>query len=472
MSGLSCAYFLLREAKTRGVRVEPTIFEARSDLGGVVKTVRHGGLVLDMGPECFVSTKPAVGEIARELHFDSRIITQAERRTFIAEASALREVPEGLLSMNPNIPALLMSRLFSSRAKVRLAAEPLIRRGNNSGDESVADFVSRRFGIEFLERLAEPLIGGLYGADPSMLSAKASMPHLVGLEIAHGSVFVGMAKDRCRQLIEHDRQRTLAKSNAGTMSTFDGGMGVLVDELKASLGTRVRIINSQVVFLCRYGGANKWLIGSRDRKKEWFDAIMIALPGPAAAPLLFSVDESLSCALSSIKYSSPAVVSMVFEQAALAEPLKGSGFLVPKSIRRSVRACTFSSNKFRREQTREHVVLRASCNVADAKSSDEEIKLAAVDELRDYLKILEEPIFSIVARHENAIPQFAPGYENLLALIERRKAALPGFALVGNAFGGMGVSDCVMRARLESERLLETIEFEFASKRCVDENYN
>ncbi len=397
-------------------------------------------------------------DIASELALDSRIIAQAERRTFIADSSELCEIPEGLLSMNPKIPAFLKSRIFSFRAKARMAAEPLIVPGACAGDESVADFLVRRFGREFLERLAEPLIGGLYGTDPSMLSAKATMPHLVGLESAHGSVVVGMLIDRCRQLIEQDRMRTLAKSSAGTMSTFDGGMGVLVDRLKACLASRARIVNSRVVSLCRDGGASKWLIESADRQRECFDAIIVALPAPAAARLLHSVDESLSSALSSIKYSSPVVVSLVFKQTAFAKPLVGSGFLVPRRIRRTVRACTFSSNKFKRESTGEYVVLRASCNVADAKKSDEEIVLSVVDELKDYLKIVGEPVFSIVARHDNAIPQFAPGYEDLLELIERRKAALPNFALAGNAFGGMGVSDCVMRAQKESARLLERME--------------
>ena len=457
ISGLSSAYFLLRDARTHGVDIEPTIFEARAELGGAIRTVNHDGLVLDQGPECFVSTKPAVIEIARELNFDSKIIGQAQRKTFIAGDSNLCEIPEGLLSMSPKIAAFLKSRLFSLQAKARMAAEPFVRPRCGSKDESVANFLLRRFGPEFLEKLAEPMIGGLYGTDPSMLSARSTMPHLVALESEHGSVIFGMLKDRLRQRIERDRMRTLAKSSAGTMSTFDEGMAVLVDELRTYLHGRSRIVYSKVDALWRDARAGKWIIKSADQAQERFDAVVIALPAPDAVKLLLRVDETLSFALSSIKYSSPVVVSLTFDETAFVKPLIGSGFLVPKQLRRTVRACTFSSNKFKRVMSKERSVLRASCNVADHQRSDAEITSSVVAELREYLGSFAEPQLSIVTRHESAIPQFAPGHGSLLESIEKRKEMLPNFALVGNAYGGMGVSDCVMRASNESERLLEQL---------------
>ncbi len=453
ISGLSSAYYLLREAGKHGIEIDVTIFERKTELGGVIKTICHAGSVLDLGPECFVSTKPAVMEIARHLGFESRILGQSQRRTFIAGESDLCEIPEGLLSMKPKIPAFLRSRLLSLRAKARMAVEPLIRKREEAHDESVSDFLSRRFGAEFLERLAEPLIGGLYGTDPAMLSARSTMPHLVGLETAHGSVVAGMLKERLMQRIEPDRSSRLEKSNAGTMSTFDDGMAVLVEELQSSLDGHARIVNSKVVGLLLDGGAGKWRVITSDQMQEQFDVVIMAVPAPVASKLLSSVDGCLASSLSSIKYSSPAIVSFIYDRAVFAEPLMGSGFLVPKRLRRSVRACTFSSNKFKRRSEASGVVLRASCNVLEPLATDDEIKEMAASELKQYLNILGDPSFSILRRHESAIPQFSPGHENLLELIEKRKAALPNFALVGNAYGGMGVSDCVMRARQESERI-------------------
>lgn len=457
ISGLSSAYFLLGEAEKRGIDIDLTIFESTNELGGAIRSVCHEGVVLDLGPECFVSTKPAVMEIARDLLFDSRIIAQAQRQTFIADSSGLCEIPEGLLSMNPKIPAFLKSRLFSYRAKVRMAAEPFIGKRAGAHDESVAVFLKRRFGAEFLERLAEPLIGGLYGTDPSRLSARSTMPHLVGLESTHGSVVLGMLKDRLRQTIEHDRVQTLAKSNAGTMSTFDKGMGVLVEELKSSLKGRVRIVNCKIASIWRQERSGRWLLRTSDRIEEQSDVVVIAVPAPVASQLLASVDESLSSYLSSIKYSSPTVISLIYDRSSFANHLKGSGFLVPKRLRRSVRACTFSSNKFKRETAANRVVLRVSCNAADSGSTDDELQESVCAELKKYLNITGDPLFAILTRHERAIPQFAPGHQHLLELIESRKTRLANFALVGNAYGGMGVSDCVMRAQQESERIADCL---------------
>ena len=457
ISGLSSAYFLLANAEERGIDIDLTIFESTNELGGAIRTVCYEGAVLELGPECFVSTKPAVMEIARDLLFDSRILAQAQRQTFIVENSDFCEIPEGLLSMNPKIPAFLKSSLFSCRAKMRMAVEPFIGRRAEVHDESVADFLKRRFGAEFLERLAEPLIGGLYGTDLSQLSAKSTMPHLVGLESTHGSVVLGMLKDRLRQTIERNRAQTLAKSNAGTMSTFDKGMGVLVEELKSCLKGRVRIVNSRVAGLWREESSDRWLIRTSDQIEESCDVVVMAVPAPVASKLLSSVDESLSSYLSSIKYSSPTVMSLIYDPSCFARPLKGSGFLVPKRLRRSVRACTFSSNKFKRETAANRVVLRVSCNAADSASTADDLSESVGAELRKYLHITGDPLFTVLTRHESAIPQFAPGHQHLLGLIERRKTLLPNFALVGNAYGGMGVSDCVMRAKQESERIAASL---------------
>lgn len=455
ISGLSSAYFLLAEAERHGLDVDLTLFEAKKELGGVIKTMHQDGVVLDMGPECFVSSKPSVIDLAQELKIGSRILPQAERQTFIASNAKLCAIPPGLLSMNPDIPAFLASDLFSARAKARMAIEPLVQRGQKADDESVSAFLTRRFGEEFLHKLAVPLIGGLYGTDPALLSASATMPLLIGLEADHGSVILGMIKNRLRQFIACDRKSASAKSNAGPMSTFDNGMSVLVEELKSRLLDRVKIEEAEIVSLVSH--LNKWQIVASDDIQWQFDAVVLAVPAIAAAKLLASVDRTLSDRLCSIKYSSATVLSLVFDRSAFSDTLTGSGFLVAKEENLTIRACTFSSNKFKRANQRNKIVMRVSCNVRDRSIRDEQIKAAAIADLNRYLNICKSPEMSFVARHQNAIPQFAPGHSQLIAEIEERKSRIPYLALAGNAYAGMGVSDCIMRAENECHRLTELL---------------
>lgn len=458
ISGLSAAYFLLQEADLKGAEIDLIILESSGSVGGSIKTFRYKETVLDLGPECFVATKPAVLELSENLGIDSRIVTQAQRKTFIAVDSVLYGIPDGLFSMNPKIADLLTSNLFSPSGKLRMAGELFVSRRIESTDETLADFVERRFGREFLERIAEPIVGGLYGTTPESLSARSTLPYLVGLELSHGSVIRGMLteltnrkkREASHAIIKGDLQKK------GTMATFDQGMVVLVEELKKHIAGRCKLVSAEVESI-QPGEKKGWQIHCSNTMNFESDAVVVALPASAASTVLAKTDKVLSDNLSLIRYSSPIVVNLIYDQNAFSKQLIGSGFLVPRKERGIVRACTFSSNKFKRNVGDDQVVLRASLDTSmdpcPAMQSDDQIQKAVAADLKKYLSTRNDPIFSMVTRHKKAIPQFAPGHQDLLDGIERRQEQFSNLALIGNAYGGMGVADCVARAKQECQRI-------------------
>lgn len=458
ISGLSAAYFLLQEADLKGVEIDLTILESSGSLGGSIKTLRYKEQVLDLGPECFVATKPAVLELSGNLGIDSRIVTQTQRKTFIAVDSVLCGIPDGLFSMNPKIADLLSSNLFSASGKLRMAGELFVRRRIESTDENLADFVERRFGREFLERIAEPIVGGLYGTTPESLSARSTLPFLVGLERNHGSVMRGMLSELTDRKKREAGQAKIKgePKRKGTMATFDQGMVVLVEELKKHIAARCKLVSAEVESI-QPGEKKGWQIHCSNTMNFEADAVVVAIPASAASTILAKTDKVLSDNLSSIKYSSPIVVNLIYDQNAFSKQLIGSGFLVPRKERGIVRACTFSSNKFKRKVADDQIVLRASLDTSmdpcPATQSDDQIQKAVAADLKKYLRTRNDPLFSVVTRHKKAIPQFAPGHQDLLDGIERRQERFSNLALIGNAYGGMGVADCVARAKQECQRI-------------------
>lgn len=453
ISGLTAAYSLLRFAEERGLSFDITLFEPRTNLGGVIQTVRQDDVVMDLGPECFVSSKPAVLDLAEDLGIESRIICQSNRKTYISKGAELHSLPEGL--SKEQITSFASSNLISMPGKLRMALEALISRSNHSSDESVADFISRRFGHECLEQLAEPLIGGLYGSDPEMLSARSTIPTLVALEQAYGSVLVGMLKKMRKQ--SATQPPAAAKMS---MSSFDQGMIVLVEQLKSYLERRCTFISKEVTSIeqGKYGRAWDvyWLNGLKQ-----VDAVVVAAPASKAAPIVLKVDRFLAMTLHSIKYSSPIVVNLIYDRELVRHSLDGSGFLVPRNERRTIRACTFSSSKFRHRSTPDKALIRVSLNTLRIPGlndlSDRDVAAVVANDLSGYLGISKQPMSVVVTRHQTAIPQFAPGHDAIVREIERRISKLDNFALVGNAYAGMGVSDCVARAQKEAARLADSL---------------
>ena len=345
IAGLAAAYELEKARASNGA-VEYMLFEARPRLGGSLASEIVNGAVLERGPDSFLTEKPAAAELCRELGLGADLIpsNDAARKTYIVVHNRLVPLPDGLMFLVPTklVPTAL-TRLFTLRTKVRMALELLHPPTANEHDESVAALVERHFGREAVDRLADPLLSGIYGGDAAELSAQTVLPRLVDMETKYGSLTRGM-------LAAHKKMRAMAKNASGPkreapaiFTALRAGMQELVDALVARLDPACVHTGTPVRGIEKTGGG--WRIEARDQKQE-FDALIMAAPAWAAGSLLEQVDPVLSAELGSIPYSSSITVNLIYDESKIGTLPDGFGFLVPAVEGRSMLACTFVHRKF------------------------------------------------------------------------------------------------------------------------------
>jgi len=434
ISGLAAAHRLSEQ------QVRVTLLEASPRLGGTIQTEHRDGFLLERGPDSFISEKPQALELAKQLGLESRLIQTNEqfRRSFIVRDGRLRAVPEGFQLLAPSrFWPFITSDIFSITGKARMAADLLLPRKSTNGDESLASFVRRRLGTEALERMAQPMVGGIYTADPETLSLRATLPRFLEMEREHRSLILAM--------LRQGRAQKVGTSGArySLFLTFDQGMQVLVDALAQQVKADIRL-NTRVVRLKHDGSG--WTI-TTSKGVINADAICVALPAYLAASLLDNVNERLADKLRQIKYASTATINFAYRRAAITHPLNGFGFVVPFVEKRSLIACTFSSVKFSGRAPEGHVLLRAFAGGAlqpEIFALDEgEMRVRVESDLRELLGITEEPLFVEVAKWKDSMPQYEVGHLEQVNAIEKLAGEIPGLTLAGNAYRGAGIPDCI-----------------------------
>jgi oxygen-dependent protoporphyrinogen oxidase len=363
----------------------------------------------------------------------------------------LRPVPEGFQLLAPSrIWPFLTTDIFSLAGKARMSADLFLprRTTNGTNDESLASFVRRRLGREALERMAQPMVGGIYTADPETLSLRATLPRFLDMERDHRSLILGMLRKGRSQTGTSGARYSLFLS-------FDQGLQVLVNALtKAITGCKVQL-NTKVAAIERHSG---WLIKSDNGQTLEADAICLAVPAYVAARLLSTVNAELAAKLNEIKYASTATINFGYRRDAIQHPLDGFGFVVPFVEKRSLIACTFSNVKFPGRAPEGHVLLRAFVGGAlqpDMFALEEtEIVRLVEQDLRGLLRIEERPLFVELAKWEKSMPQYEVGHLDRIAAIENQLGQLPNLTLAGNAYRGAGIPDCIRSGETAAEKLI------------------
>jgi oxygen-dependent protoporphyrinogen oxidase len=462
ISGLAAAHRLLELNPSLNL----TLLEASARLGGSLVTDQREGFLLERGPDSFISEKPEGVALAKRLGLQSRLIetNPDHRRSFIVRNGRLRPVPEGFQLLAPSrIWPFLATDIFSFTGKVRMAADLLLprRAANGMSDESLSSFVRRRLGREALERMAQPMVGGIYTADPEMLSLRATLPRFLDMERDHRSVVLAMLR-KARSEKEADKSGT-SGARYGLFLSFDRGMEVLVQALQQALADTVARCNlrlqTQVQSISRTNAS--WTIQTQTGETLEADALCLTVPSYIASQLLSNVDKTLTTQLNQIKYASTATINLAYRRDAIQHPLDGFGFVVPFIEKRSLIACSFSSVKFPKRAPENHVLLRAFVGGAlqpEMFALDETEMLVRVEkDLRELLGITGKPLFAEVAKWQNSMPQYEVGHLNRVAAIETRVAQLPNFSLAGNAYRGAGIPDCIRSGEAAAQQLINSL---------------
>lgn len=462
ITGLAAAHRLLERARGASRQMDLTVVEASERIGGAIRTTREstpaGEILVEWGADAFFTEKPWASELAKRIDLGVKFIEPRSepglRRALILHHGQLEPIPEGFQLLAPTaLGPIFRTRILTATAKLRMALEPLVRRRKikegEEVDESLGAFVRRRLGRECLERLAQPLIGGIYGADPERLSLEATMPRFVEMERSFGSVIRGLRATR-------REQEASAGARYGLFTSFEGGMQTLPDALMERIGPERIRTKTAATSLRR---TNCWEIILDTGELLRAEVLLIALPAPRAAPLLAALDDRLASEIRTIRSTSSAIVTMAWWRGEVAHPLDAFGFVVPAIEQRPLIAGTFSSTKFTNRAPGGVALLRAFFGAEEqtrlAGLSDAGLQALARSEFGELLGIDAEPIFAAVHRHPEGMPQYDLGHRRRIASIRFAVARHPGLALAGNWLKGVGIPDCVRSAESAADALFD-----------------
>jgi protoporphyrinogen/coproporphyrinogen III oxidase len=468
IAGLSAAW-ALEKARRAGQDIEYALFEAGSRLGGVIGSEVVDGCVIEGGPDSFLTEKPAAAQLCRELGIGDQLLpsNDAERKTYIVVRNRLVPLPDGLMFMIPTkLVPTAFTRLFSLGTKLRMAREYLFPPAPATQDESVAAMTLRHFGQETVDRLVSPLLSGVYGGDATQLSVRAVLPRMVQMEQNHRSLTRAMLAARKKAPSAPGKQagppRTL-------FTTLRGGMSQMVEVIGAQLVPGTVRLDAPVHGLgrseTRAEQGRAWTVEST-YGREQFDAVILALPAWASANLLRLIDHPLAEALSGVPYSSSITVTMGYEREQMAQLPPGFGFLVPATEKRRMLACTFVHVKFAGRVPEGKGLLRCflggAGNDALLDEDDDHLTQIVLRELDEILCLKAKPGFVRIHRSRRGMAQYGVGHLERIHLVRDRVAALPGLALAGNAYQGIGVPDCIRTGQEAAGSALRAVQAETA----------
>ena len=451
ISGLSAA-FTLEDHRRNGVAVEYVLYESSPRLGGVLRTEHIDGCVVEAGPDSFLTEKPWATDLCRAVGLNDQLIgsNDADRKTYILVHGQLVVMPDGLMFLVPTkILPTGASPLFSWKTKLRMAQEMFYPARAADHDESVASFVERHYGAEMVDRLADPLLSGIYGGEAANLSVRAVLPRFAEMERTHGSLSRAMLAAR------KSAAQAPGKQLAPIFTSLKNGMQQLTEAVIARLEPASLLTNAPVQALQRED--ESWVV-SAGLKSDEFDAVILAVPAHSAANLLRMSSAKLSTELAAIEYSSSITVGLGYDREVRRSLPPGFGFLVPRSEGKQLLAATFVHNKFPHRAPEDRAVLRcflAGKNAASVwNSSDEEIIAMVRNDLQQILGLRAAPLFSRVYKWKSAMAQYTVGHLDRLDRIVRLCEELPGLALAGNAYHGIGIPDCVRSGREAVKQVL------------------
>lgn len=450
---------------TAGVDLDVTVLEQSGRLGGKILTDRIDGYTVEGGPDSFLSVKQRGVGLSRELGLEDHFVrpVEANAGAFVLNRGRLVRLPEGLTGLVPSrLGPMFRTPLLSPAAKVRVAMELALKPKPGDEDESLGEFIERRFGRQVYDRMIEPLMAGIYAGDGRQLSLAATFPQLRETERTHGGILRGALATK----------RELARRGQGNgpkrgFLSFARGMDELVNRLGASLrnnggtietGADVRSIMPSL----DDAGFRVEVITGGQRRLRTFDAVIVATPAWRAADLVRPLVPGAAEALAGIPHVSNALVAMGFDASRFPRRLRGYGYVVPRAENRAVMAMTWVSSKWPDRAPEGKVLVRAFIGRSGQEQllagDDASLIAIAGREVEDVLEVAGEPELTRVYRWERSMPQYNLGHLQRVETIRAECGTIPGFEIAGNMLRGVGIPDCIASGEQAAANLLATLE--------------
>jgi len=429
ISGLATAHYL--QARHG---VEAVVVEASDRVGGKIRTDELAGVPVEAGPDSFLARVPWAADLCRELGLGDELIEPATSKAFVWVRGRLRTLPQGLvLGVPTGLPQLAVSGLVSPAGMARAALDVVLPRRRHGADASIAEVIGARFGREVVDNLVEPLLGGINAGRADRLSLAATAPQLADAARDHRSLLLGLR---------------VATAGGPVFQSVRGGLERLVERLGADIDVRT----STAAGAIERAPDGRWKVAGLVA-----DAVVVTVPAFAAAPLLQAVSPVAAAELRAIEYASVALVTLGYAPSTLPPLPAGSGFVVPRTERRLMTACTFLSAKWPALGASGLVLLRVSAGrLGDARVSqldDDELVDRLHREVAEALGAAKAPVTTRVDRWVRGFPQYEPGHLARVDRIEAALAGLPGLTVAGAAYRGLGLAACVRQAGEAADRI-------------------
>ena len=442
ISGLTSAYLLDKEG------FDVTVLEEKETVGGSIESYFENGFLFDRGPNSALETTPIISQLVEELELKDQFVYANKKgnRRYILRDNRLFALP-----MSP--PAFLKTKLFSRKAKLRLMAEPFIKRSGDGYYQSIAEFVTRRLGKEFLDYAINPFVAGVYAGNPEDLSVKSAFPKLFALEEEYGGLVIGTL----RSIRKRRKRKELSKQSARMLS-FKDGMQILPEAIKISLGEKVKL--SAPVMLIRktkdgkYGVA--YTLGDQ-HLTILTDTVLSTAPAYKAAELFGAFDERLKRHLNEVYYPPVLVLYLGYKLDDIGQELDGFGFLIPSKEKKSFLGAIWSSvifpNRAQEGKAAFTLFIGGARNPGFTDKDEEDVINIARKEFEEIMKISGNPVYISKRFWQRAIPQYTIGYVEHENYFDHFEKDNKGIFLSGNYRGGISVGDCIKNAEIVMNKI-------------------
>jgi len=461
ISGLSTAWFLQQQAQALAVDLHYSVIEKSERWGGKILTEtvnlpEIGDFVVEAGPDSFITQKPWAYQLAQSLGLDDALLgtNDAQRHVYVLNRGKPVILPDGVLLIVPTkFMPFALSRLISPLGKLRMGMDWFIPAKEGDEDETLADFVRRRLGHEALDKIAEPLMSGIYNAEAERQSVRATFPRFRQVEQKHGSLIRGMlaSRKKARAVPQDD-----AKKPRSVFMSLQEGTQTLIDELQTKLTGDLR---RGAGVACIEPLQGRYRIRLENGEELVADTVVMTTPAYISAQLIRPFAREAAAELENIRYVSTGTISLAYRAEDIKKPLKGFGIVMPRSEQRPINALTISSTKFNHRAPAGTVLLRVffgGSRSPQTMQQDNETLLQTVrDELADLLGIRTAPLFHRIYRWPKANPQYDVGH---LGRVDTIEAGLPpGMYVTGSAYRGVGLPDCVNQAQQTAATIVQDL---------------